>query len=255
MTTDNLATRDGTTDLMVQEELKEIIAQRALAEMSNEKAMTPIISIRGKKFKLDGDNLGSTLDVVVLASIYENAWWDRPYNPDETSPPACFAINEQDSDLAPHPTSPVPQAASCAICPRNEWGSGAGAGKACKNGRKLLVVAAETTGSVDIDTMVTLKLPPTSLQNWAAYAKGLIRRRQLPTAAVITTFTFDDDKDYPVLQPTFNSELPKSAQLAILKNKQAYVDQLLEPFDVSSYVPYDAAPIEAASTSRKSKMS
>jgi hypothetical protein len=133
---------------------------------------------------------------VVIYSVFENQWYKNKYDPDNPQSPSCYAIAEQDGDLKPHADAEAPQAASCAECPKNAWGSdpGGGRGKACKNVRRLAMIAA--TDAVDPESVnkaevAVAKLPVTSVANWSTYANQIAQVLKLPPLAVITEMSVE----------------------------------------------------------------
>jgi hypothetical protein len=226
-----------------------LITQAAQTQGEEETSSIPFLSVKGKKFTLGEEKLGNIINVVILADIFDHAYYDRPYDPDVISPPACFAINTSNSDLAPSNTSPTPQAENCNVCPMNEFGSSQnGKGKACRNGRRLLI-AATTNGVPDLNNLAIINLAPTSLKAYARYAKGLATVKKLPIWAVITTLSFDDDSTWPQIVPTFNGVLDGQYINSIAPMLPEMINAVSVPYDISGYVPMEA------STTKKSKMS
>jgi hypothetical protein len=134
---------------------------------------------------------GNKLDVVVLDSILENAYYPKKFDPDDPQPPVCFAFGRDDKTLTPHPDSVDKQHDSCEGCPMNEFGSadnGTGKGKACKNIRRLALISAKplTEDSVSKGEVAYLKTPVTSVKNWAAYVRTLDALEHIPPLAVVT---------------------------------------------------------------------
>ena len=203
------------------------------------------ISLAGGEFSLGGATIEAPMRVIVLDYVFENAWWDRDYDKDNPSPPACFAVNRAgEAELAPHETAPVPQADRCKDCERNVFGSAAkGRGKDCKNGRRLAVINADVKG-LDADYVKSaeiayLRLPPTSLKLWKGYVKKLTDGLQLPLFAVITELTIDPDVDYTVVVPQLGDELPGDQKLmqALIARRDEAEATLLSGYDVSTYEP------------------
>lgn len=204
------------------------------------------LSIRNKEFSLSNNTLGQEIDVVIMATAFVNAYYDKPYNQNKLSPPGCFATSIKELDLVPHANSPIPQGENCDTCHNNEWGSSAtGSGKACKNGIRLVVLAYSSDGKVDEDNPAILTLPPTSIKPWNSYAKKIISAG-VPTSAVITTLGFKKDMQYPVL--TFSNkgflekELMKKLVTISSSDTNPYGAVGLEPFDVSGYEKAEPTP-------------
>lgn len=242
-----------TKELMSLEEMQKELAVVAKKEADAEKLSANHLSIKGKRFSLGDEKLGNELDVVVVATAYENAWYESAFNPDKISPPACFSVSETGEDMVHHTDSPNPQNSTCQGCPMNEWGSAkVGKGKACKNGRRL-VLAAYGEDGLGKD-LVMLRLPPTSIKNWAAYAKAVNAAVKLPTWAVVTKLTIDQDRDYPVVAMELVGPLQNAQELhAVQGRRTEAMDLSVEPYDVSGYEGSIEQP--ELSKSQKSKMS
>ena len=209
------------------------------------------LSTRDKRFSLGDDDLGDEIDVVVADSAFEHAYYDRPYDEDNPSPPACFAIGKSEKDLKPHANSPVPQHDNCKDCPLNEFESAlVGKGKACKNKRRLALFAHGDDG-LSTEQMVILPIAPTGLKNYAVYAKGVNAKFKRPTYGVVTTMGFSDKKTYPIVTHKMKAVLEEDDVARVFKHKSQIEDILLEPYDVSSYEP----PVAKKTRGRKSKMS
>jgi hypothetical protein len=131
---------------------------------------------------------GDKVKMIAINSVFENQWYKEKYNPDNPASPSCYAIAELDDDLKPHPDAEAPQAATCAECPKNAWGSdpGGGRGKACKNVRRIAMIAASDLEHVAKAEVAVAKLPVTSVGNWSTYANQIASVLKLPPLAVIT---------------------------------------------------------------------
>jgi hypothetical protein len=124
------------------------------------------IGFKNAILKVDGNPVpGNKAEVRVLAAIPERAWYAGAYDPDVAQVPACYALDSSE----PHQQSADPQSDFCESCPKNKWGSAPprpgstlpGKGKACREGARLVVVAAGTP--LKIAPMYTAKIPVTSL--------------------------------------------------------------------------------------------
>ena len=209
------------------------------------------ISFKGGDIAIAGEPVeGNKLPVIIVDFACEKAYYPGKFDPKNTKPPVCYAMGRDEKTLKPHPAAPKPQAATCAECEWNRFGtSEMGAGKACKDGRRILCMA----GNVGLDgvqraEILPALIPPTSLKGWALYLKGLgeIGRppfavmTQLGIKKVETYFhvTFDllgnvpNDLAYMVSQrrpgveemlfapyPTMAEEEPKKAPAKALKGK------------------------------------
>lgn len=202
---------------------------------------------QSKEFKLPDGTKARELDLVVVDFISANLFYEGTYDPNNITPPACFAIGDNPRELVPSDNSPVRQNDTCKGCPMNEFGS-AGNGKACKNTRVLAVLPPDA----DEDTpMWLLKVSPTALKAWDGFVMSVQRTFQMPPIAVVTKVSFDENLDYPSLR--FSVAEPNEA-LEVHYARQEEARQLLvqEP-DVSTYEAPKPAPRAkpAAKTARR----
>lgn len=236
-------------DLAIPEDYREILNKAAEKEKESIPSSSEMISTKNKQFSLNGNQLGSSMDVVVVASKMEHAFYDRPYDPSNTSPPACFAIEDEEGNMVPHPSSPNKQSDECKNCPNNEFGSAAtGSGKACKNSRRLALMAYSSDG-LDSSEIALLKLAPTSLKNFSRYSKTVVTAYKRPTFSVVTNLKFEPSVQYSVIVPSLEQTIKNEEELKeILSKRDTAIQMISEPYDVSGYE-------EAPQTKKKSKMS
>jgi hypothetical protein len=100
--------------------------------------------------------------------------------------------------MAPSPASPAVQHSTCEGCPKNEWGSApsGGKGKACRETRRLLLIPADSIGSVDAvkaAEVAALRPPVTSLKNYATYAQTLAATLKRPPLGVVSEVSVAPD--------------------------------------------------------------
>lgn len=152
---------------------------------------------------------GNKLDVIVVDSIMENAYYVGRFDPENPTPPVCFAFGRDEKSMVPHADSTDPQHSDCAGCPNNVFGSAdSGGGKACKNIRRLAMIPATPLDADSVKTaeVAYLKLPVTSVKNWAQYVKTLEALSQVPPLAVVTQIgTVPDAKSQ--FKITFNQQI------------------------------------------------
>ena len=234
-------------------------AARSYAE--KEKSDARFVSIRGGKFKLGEDELpGNQIIAVIAHSVFENTFYDKAWDDKEASPPRCYAMADDDEDMAPHPSMQdfpehfTPQAAECRDCKWNKWGSGKGNAKACQNRRRLALVPAGyvekvpgTRAEFDVHMyedendyrsgdMYFLKLPPTSQREFAKYVKMLAAEHQLPPYGVITRVEIvpDDKSQYKVVFEPL-AEIPDDLLETIIARHEQAKDDI-----ITGYVPSDS---------------
>ena len=164
------------------------------------------ITTKGKLFTTpDGKSNPGPMRIIVLDFISINTYYDGPYNPNQLKPPVCWAIGPTIDALAPSPKAPQRQHETCLTCPKNEWGSDGGKGKACKNGYRLAVCAPDANESTMI---MTLGVNKKALSIWNTYVSNLQARfgAQATPAFFITEVSFNPNMTYPSLMFNFVSE-------------------------------------------------
>jgi hypothetical protein len=136
------------------------------------------------------------MHVVILDWITENTYFEGMYDPKNIKPPVCWAMGRDVHDLSPSDNAPDKQHTACKGCPHDEWGSGVGKGKACKNTRRLLIAAADA----DEHTQpLIIRISPTGLKHYDKYINTLADMGKHPIEAV-TGIAFDEAEAYPSLR-------------------------------------------------------
>jgi len=179
---------------------------------------------------------GEELEIVILDFVTSNLYYDRPYNKDVITPPACFAIGPEPTLLIPSNDSPVRQADTCSSCPMNQFGSATtGAGKACKNARLLAVSPADWDG--EEPPIWILSVPPASIKHFDSYVSNLAVRNKTIPIGVVTKLTLDSSSEYSsprfeVVRPLDSNELSSYFQL-----RESASARLNTQPDVTGYEP------------------
>lgn len=125
----------------------------------------------------DGLNLGPEIQVAIVNFVARNFFYASPYNPNNISPPDCYAVGTVRHDmLVPEDDSPDQQADKCGGCPLNQFGSGNnGSGKACGNRYWLAVLIVDPENpdahNAPDAPIYVLDLPPTAIKQF----EGAIR--------------------------------------------------------------------------------
>lgn len=184
-----------------------------------------------KQFLLpDGTKTPGPLELVIVDFTSKNVFYEGAYDPKNISPPTCFSIGNIIKDMVPSKNSPVAQAADCASCPNNAFGS-AGDGKACKNCRVLAVLPPDADENTPLWILST---SPTANKGFDGFVGQVNRLFEMPPIGVITTVSFDPSVTYAKLM--FSDPKP-NPNLAVHFPRQAEATAMLtaEP-DVSGYV-------------------
>lgn len=224
---------------IISNEMKQALALAAKEQQSTEKSGIAYMSIKGKKFSIGENKLGLKTSAVILSNVYDNAYYDSAYDPDNIRPPACFAIGTNQDELMPHPDSPVKQHDTCKGCPQNEFGS-SGKGKACKNGRRLLLASFDT--KPNMDDLALLRLPTMSMKGFSSYVKSITARTSLPLWALVTELSIDDDSDYPKVNFAYQATVDDVHIAAIMEGQPSYLDIVSQPYNVDGYESPSSAP-------------
>lgn len=193
----------------------------------------PVIGYRGKVWSLrsrgerhmfirpdDGTPL-SYLDVVIVGQARQKSksFYEK-YDPNQSDGmrPLCWAID----GVVPDPDVPVAtkQAASCALCPRNEWKQDPTTGRKgrdCQDYKRLAVLVLPTLtapllGGQPLMEAAFLRVPPASLNSLAIMGETMAGQG-FTYSAYITRITFDQEKSWPEmifrpLQPLTDAEAP-----------------------------------------------
>lgn len=180
-----------------------------------------VITTSGATFRLGGEDIpGNVLIAVVLDYAYENTFFGVAYDPENKSPPKCFAISNTEKGLSPHESLASHEffeqqtEGACSSCPMNEFGSAdTGKGKACKNRVRLALISAghmepikgvrnayaptiyEDEPHYRSDDITFLKVPPTSIKAWKKYVKDCEKNYQRPPHGLITRIDIVPGKD------------------------------------------------------------
>jgi hypothetical protein len=187
-----------------------------------------VLSIGGSPIK---DN---KVQVIIIDHVYENTHYDGDYDPDNPSPPSCYAFGREESDLKPHEKASEPVHEQCDGCPNNVFGSAEkGKGKACKNTRRLALISADglSPTSVADGELVFMKLPVTSTKGWAYYVKGLSATLRRPPFAVVTEISVVPDAKSQ-FKVTFNAvgNVPDNVVGAVMKRREKVQEEIMFPY-------------------------
>lgn len=159
------------------------------------------ISLKNKEFTLPNGQTGKELECIILDFAWFMVNYPGVYNANNPQQPNCFAVgraNPDSGDLKPHEDAAEPQHDNCKECPKNEWRSApSGNGKACKNQRRLVVLAPDADESSE---PMTLYVSPGGLKHFDAYVSRLSAEHKVLPVQVVTRITFDPDQTYPLLR-------------------------------------------------------
>lgn len=204
------------------------------------------VSIKDGTLTVDGSAIpGSRLACVVLDFVLENCFFSGAYDEDNPQPPICYAFGRAQDEMGPHDAAPEPQCeGNCETCKHNEWGTatkpnGAAAkGKACKNKIRLGLICAGTfdkagdfqaldASAIKAATVYYLEVPPTSIKDFAGYAKSCKDTLLRPTWAMFTEISCTGSNKGPLKFAPIN-EVEDEDILPILKDRHLEVAKAIE---------------------------
>lgn len=178
------------------------------------------ISLKGGIMAFDDTPLpGNQACVIILDSVRENTFYaDKYVEGGDPVPPRCYAFAHGKDEMAPHPSMQSdlewfkPQAADCASCVHNRFGSSdTGRGKACQNRFRLALLPAgiytpkPRSNDCDLEFFTDikhyetadyafLKLPVMSGKNWTTFVKSTSNVYHRPPEAVLARLFVTQDK-------------------------------------------------------------
>lgn len=178
------------------------------------------ISFKNAVLKVDGQAVpNNTAMVRVLAAVGERTFYEGAYDSDAVQVPDCYSL---DSD-SPHEQAKNPQAATCADCHQNKWGTATDAkgkparGKACREGARIIVVPA--TVPLKSAPMYTAKIPVTSLGTVTAFTSRCAQSGKLSGEFVTKLDCVEDKKSFFKVHLTI-MEHTSDLDMGMLLNKQ-----------------------------------
>lgn len=163
------------------------------------------------------------LEVVVLDWAYHYSYFESAYVPGETQYPVCVAVGQSAGAMAPSDNSPKKQNDACATCWANQFGSGQGNAKACKNTIDLAVQIAEHGPESQV---YLVAVSPTALKNWKTYSE-LLGSRNYQEIQVVTRLGFDDNVSYDKLTFAAARKLEKSEEFPAYVQNMDQATQIL----------------------------
>ena len=208
------------------------MAEMAAAQSAIEVTASQWFKTKSGQLSFDGNKLkDNKINVVVVGSAYEHARYEGDYDPDNPQSPVCFALSESGKDMKPAPESSTPQSESCAACRWNAFGtSDKGAGKGCKQTRRLALIAADTLDDAEHAPIALIRVPVTSGKTWATYVKSITETLKRPTLGVVTELAVvPDDKTQFKFVFTFVEKLGAVVGALFARTDEAR-SMLLTPF-------------------------
>lgn len=194
-----VAVQKSSTAVALPAELAAELAAAARQAAALERPKVSKISLRaGIMQYMQQEVPGNSMEVVVLACAFRNTWYAGSFDPDNIVNPNCFAVAVSKSGaaihMAPHPNVKEPVHPTCEGCPKAQWGTATrdgkpSRGKACKEGRRIIVMPAsalEGADSVKSAELALMDIPVTSVNNWATFVNTVASTVSRPFWGVLT---------------------------------------------------------------------
>lgn len=184
---------DSTAVMSVEDMIKQDIAAQAarLPTSGGNK-----IKVADKKFTFPNglEVKGKPIEVVIVDMINSNTFYTGAYNAKSIVPPTCAAVGVIIADMKPRASIEHPVNADCGTCPKNQWGSGNGNGKACSNKIVLAVLTPDDLAG----ELFTIEVSSTAIKDFTKYSSAL-KNSGATLPMMITELSFSDDA-YPSLR-------------------------------------------------------
>ena len=151
----------------------------------------------------EGINIGDEVQFIIVDFVSRNSFYPVAYNPNNPTPPDCYAIGRVINDMAPEDDSPAVQSDSCTSCPLNQFGSGSnGQSKACKNERRVAVLYVDPDNpdahNQPDAPIYELAITPTSLKSFDNAVRTAVHQLNGPPVKAIFTVTTTPRGTYAV---------------------------------------------------------
>lgn len=177
----------------------------------------------------DGDGPMNSIEVVILkASAHvSKIWYENGFVEGSNASPDCFSTNGVNPDMQ----SKKRQATSCALCPKNQWGSRVTPqgkpGKACSDSKRLAIVPLPDIPNEGLGGPMLLRVPAASLGDLAAFGEKM-QNMGYPYFSIGVRVAFDTKEAYPkfvfsAIRPLTDTE----AELVLDMREQPQVNRIL----------------------------
>lgn len=187
---------------------------------------------------------------IILDGMFENVFYEGPYDPSNPRPPVCFAYSFADrgEGMTPHELSSKRQCDNCKACPKNQWGSGKKAdgtpskGKACKNTRRLAIIPAGSFVGGQFQAIAEkehfresamgyARLPVTSVENYQGYVKQVADALSRPPFGVFTKIkSVPDPKNQFKVVFEVLGKVPNSILQIIMERYKSAHEEITFPY-------------------------
>jgi len=146
----------------------------------------------------DGDGPRASIEVVVVraSSVVSKMFYAKGYVEGSSEPPDCHSTN----GVTPAAGAKTKQAAACAACPMNAWGSritpAGKQGKACSDSKRIAVVPLGDLRNEAFGGPLLLRIPAASLTELANFGQKM-QALNYPVGSYGMRIAFDVNESYP----------------------------------------------------------
>ena len=195
-----------------------------------------------KTFKLPDGAESNLITGIIVDFVYYNAYYESAFDPNDRTPPSCFALAPTEDELIPSENSPeVQSTGGCKGCAQNQYGT-AGKGKACRNS---VLIALLPTDATDETPLWLINVSPTGISQFSSYGSSVANGLKRPLYAVSTDIGFNAQKTFASL--IFGNPVPLEEgawQMAKSRKEEARRLLLTEP-DVTAIVAANDKKLQA----------
>lgn len=197
----------------------------------------------------DGDGARASIEVVIVkaASAISKIFYANGYQDGANAAPDCWSAD----GVKPDASVQNKECSTCAVCPRNAWGSrvteAGKQGKQCADSRRVAVVPANDLANEAFGGPMLLRVPAASLKDLKAYGEQL-NSYGYPYYEVATRISFDVKESFPkfvfgAIKPLDEEDVATVAELRADRR----VSQLLSEAAEQATPATNAAPDVPAS--------
>ena len=209
-------------DMSIKEQLKRDL-QAATQGVSG--SVIERIRMSAKGFTPPDGEPSDTITGVIVDFVSSNTHYPEKFDRDNPTPPNCFATGRIPEQMEPDASATEPQHENCRDCPKNQFESGVGRAKACKN-TKVLAIMAEGANAEDAPIWV-LTIPPGSIRYFDTYVSTNLRGRYgLPPNGVVTEISMEARLDFAAPRFKFVREL-EDAELEYYYSRKPEAEAIL----------------------------
>ena len=219
--------------VQVPENWMEDMKKEAKDAASKEVLFGSRISFKGGDIAIAGEPVqGNKLPVIIVDFACEKAYYPGKFDPKNTKPPVCYAMGRDEKTLKPHPQAPQPQAATCAECQWNRFGTsemGARARRARTVGGSSAWRGTSAWTGCSVRRSFLRSSRPTSLKGWALYLKGLGEIGR-PPFAVMTQLGIKKVETYFHVTFDLLGNVPNDLAYMVSQRRAGIEEMLFAPY-------------------------